>query len=49
MLHVALFKGNNCVVTDAVRISSLILITHVCVLLLSARDLSGVDAFNDFA
>ncbi len=36
MLHAALFKDRNCVVTDAVRISSLILIT--CVLLLSGRD-----------
>ncbi len=29
MLYVALFKDSNCVVTDAVRISSLIVITRV--------------------
>ncbi len=37
MLYVALFKDNNCVVTEAVRISSLILIAHVCAAVIYKR------------
>ncbi len=37
MLYVDLFKDSNCVVIDAVRILSLILITHVCTAVIYKR------------